>query len=84
MENKTINIGVVAEVAEALQELKEQVAFVGGSVISLYTDDPAADEVRPTGDIDMAVNIASFGEWNKMHESLGEMGFHPDDKSDVI
>jgi predicted nucleotidyltransferase len=84
MENKTINIGVVAEVAEALQELKEHVAFVGGSVISLYTDDPAADEVRPTGDIDMAVNIASFGEWNKMHERLGELGFHPDAKSDVI
>lgn len=27
--------------------------FIGGAVISLYTDDPAAEEIRPTSDIDM-------------------------------
>lgn len=44
MENKTINIGIVEKVAIALQELKDKMVFVGGAVISLYTDDPAADE----------------------------------------
>ena len=46
MENRVINIAIVAEVAEALKELKENMVFVGGAVISLYTDDPAADELR--------------------------------------
>ena len=48
MENRVINLAVVAEVAEALKTFKDQVVFVGGAVISLYTDDPAADEIRPT------------------------------------
>ncbi len=78
MHNKTINIGVVAEVAEGLQHYREQVVFVGGAVISLYTDDPAADEIRPTKDIDFTVNIVDVGEFHKTIEELGKLGFHPD------
>jgi len=51
MENRIINIATVAEVANALKELNNQMVFVGGAVVSLYTDDPSADEIRPTGDI---------------------------------
>lgn len=78
MENKVINIGVVVEIAKALRDLREETVFVGGAVISLYTDDPAADEIRPTKDVDMTVNIASLSEWEKLQERLGELGFHPD------
>lgn len=78
MENRTINIAVVAEVAAALKELKEQMVFVGGAVVSLYTDDPAADEIRPTADIDMTVRLMNFSDWNQMQERLGKLGFHPD------
>ena len=78
MHNKTINIGVVAEVAEGLQQYREQVVFVGGAVISLYTDDPAADEIRPTKDIDFTVNIVDVGEFHKTIEELGKLGFQPD------
>jgi len=42
MKNRVINIAVVAEIALALKELKDQVIFVGGSVVSLYADDSAA------------------------------------------
>ena len=57
MENRIINIAVVAEVAKALKELKDQMVFVGGAVVSLYTDDPAADEIRPTADIDLTLKL---------------------------
>ena len=50
MNNKEINLATVAQVAEALKHIKEQVVFVGGAVVSLYADDPAADEIRPTQD----------------------------------
>jgi hypothetical protein len=60
LENRIINIAVVAEVAEALKDVKDQMVFVGGAVVSLYTDDPAADEIRPTQDIDMALNIVNL------------------------
>lgn len=78
MENRTINIGVVAEVAEALQDLKNDMVFVGGAVVSLYTDDPAADEIRPTADIDMTLNVVNLSNWDQIQEKLASLGFHPD------
>lgn len=78
MENRTINIGVVAEVAEALGELNKDMVFVGGAVVSLYADDPAADEIRPTKDIDMTLNIVNLNHWQHITEKLASLGFHPD------
>ena len=78
MYNKTINIGVVAKVAEGLQQYREQVVLVGGAVISLYTDDPGADEISKTKDIDFTVNIVDVGEFHKTIEELGKLGFQPD------
>ena len=68
----------MAEVAEALKDIKQHVVFVGGAVVSLYTDDPAADEIRPTQDIDMAINIVNLLHWEKIQEQLATLGFHPD------
>lgn len=78
MENRTINIAVVAEIAKALSEIKETMVFVGGAVVSLYTDDPSADEIRPTQDIDMTLNIVNLYHWQEVQERLGELGFYPD------
>ena len=78
MENRTINIGVVEEVAAALKPLKEEIVFIGGAVVSLYADDAAADEIRPTGDVDLTVNLASFSSWTKLQQQLVSLGFHPD------
>jgi len=78
MENRTINIAVVAEVAKALKNIKKDMVFVGGAVVSLYTDDPAADEIRPTQDVDMTLNIVNLSHWEKVQAQLLEFGFHPD------
>ena len=78
MENRTINIAVVAEVAKALKELKDQMVFVGGAVVSLYADDPAADEIRPTSDIDMTIKLMNFKKWTEVQERLAVLGFYPD------
>ena len=68
----------MAEVAEALQDIKQDMVFVGGAVVSLYTDDPAADEIRPTQDIDMTLNIVNLNHWETVQAQLGALGFHPD------
>ena len=52
--------------------------FVGGAVVSLYADDPAADEIRSTTDIDMTINLMNFSNWAKMQERLAELNFYPD------
>ncbi len=78
MDNKVININIVAQVARALKELKDQMVFIGGAVISLYTDDPSADEIRPTADIDMTVRLLNYSDWVKMQKRLAELRFFPD------
>lgn len=84
MYNKTINLELVAKVAEGLKELRGKMVFIGGAVISLYTDDPAADEIRPTTDIDMTINLASYAEWTKIQERLAELNFYPDPEGHSI
>jgi predicted nucleotidyltransferase len=84
LKNKKINLGVVRKVAHALGELNEQVAYVGGATVSLYADDPAADDVRPTKDIDIVLRIANFGELTDLQEKLGQKGIYPDPGSKVV
>jgi len=78
LENRTINIAVVAEVAGTLEKLNEKVVFVGGAIISLYADDPAADEIRPTQDVDVTLEILNLSHWEKVQNDLLQLGFSPD------
>lgn len=84
MENKIINLHVVAEIAKALKELNEQIVFVGGAVVSLYTDDPAADEIRPTKDVDLTLHIVNLSHWEEITQQLGRLGFNPDPYGQAI
>lgn len=84
MHNKIINLALVAQVAIALEELREKMVFIGGAVISLYTDDPASEEIRPTSDIDMTINLANYNEWAQMQERLAELKFYPDPEGHSI
>jgi predicted nucleotidyltransferase len=78
LKNKTINLGIIKKVSRALGELNTQVAYVGGATVSIYADDPAADDVRPTKDVDIVVHIANFGELNALQEKLGQKGIQVD------
>lgn len=84
MHNKVINLALVAQVAKGLKELNKKMVFIGGAVISLYTDDPAAEEIRPTSDIDMTINLANYTEWAQMQERLSELKFYPDPQGQSI
>lgn len=78
LKDRTISLHTVAEVARSLKHLKDKMVFVGGAVVSLYTDDPAADEIRPTSDIDLTVMLMSYGEWVQMQEELASLDIFPD------
>ena len=77
LKNRVINLQIVEEVATALGELNNEVVFVGGAVVSLYADDPGAEEARPTKDIDISVQISSYAQMDKLRERLAEKGIHP-------
>ena len=82
--NDDINIAAVKKIAQALSDLNNNVAYVGGAVVSIYADDPAADEVRPTKDVDITLEIASFAELVKIQEQLAEKGIYPATEEKVM
>lgn len=73
--NSTVNRNVIKKIAVALGDLNEQVVYVGGAVISLYINDPAAEDVRPTKDIDISLAIATLGELEHLRQHLIKKGF---------
>jgi predicted nucleotidyltransferase len=75
MKNTTINLGVVRKIAHALGSLNSQVVYVGGAVVSLYVNDPAAEDVRPTKDVDITLKIVSLVELEKLRQELVKKGF---------
>ena len=84
MKNTRINRIATIQVAKALGELNEQVVFVGGAVVSLYIDDPAADDVRPTQDIDLTFEVVSPNQLEHLREELNKRGFQQHAEDDVM
>jgi len=84
LKNNTINLEVIRKIAGALGAMNEQVVFVGGATVSLYINDPAADDVRPTKDVDISLAIASLGELEVIREQLIRKGFKQSPEDDII
>lgn len=84
LKNRTINLKVVEEVANALQDLNDHVVFVGGAVVSIYADDIGADDARPTKDVDISVQISSYGQMDQLREQLSPKGIYPAVNESVI
>lgn len=84
LKNTIINLGVIHKIAQALDELNERVVYVGGAVVSLYVNDPAAEDVRPTKDIDISLAIASVSELEELRENLNQKGFKQTHEDTVI
>ena len=70
--------------AQALEEILEEVVFVGGATVELWVTDQAAPEFRPTVDIDVIVEISSRGAYYQLEERLRKLGFVNDQEDGVI
>ncbi len=64
------NIEMLQIVAVGLEELKEEVVFVGGAVAELYADDPASSDIRPTQDVDCVIELSSRMEHARLEKNL--------------
>lgn len=84
LKNSRLNRIATEKIASALGDLNDQVVFVGGAVVSLYIDDLAADDARPTKDIDITLEIASANELEFLREKLSQKGFYQTSQDDVI
>jgi predicted nucleotidyltransferase len=77
------NIVRIKAVYDALQELAQEVIFVGGATVSLYADRPAG-EIRPTDDIDILIELLHYKDYSAIEEKLRKKGFVNDIESGVI
>lgn len=84
LKNTQINRKVTKKIAAALGPLNERVVYVGGAVVSLYVDDPSADDIRPTKDLDLTLEIASLGKLESLREELVSLGFFQSAEDSVI
>lgn len=79
------NIIRLKAVNQQLKGLGQDFVFVGGATVSLYaTNAELASEIRPTDDVDVIVELATYGGYSKLDEKLREIGFVNDVASGVI
>lgn len=69
------NILMLQEIAKGLQDLVEEVVFVGGATTALYIDDEGAPESLPSDDVDFVVEVATLGDFAEMEAKLRARGF---------
>ncbi len=77
LEVQSINLIIVEKVARALQEINDEVIFVGGAVISIYATDEGAEQPRPTKDIDISVQIDTYPQMDQLRERLESKKIYP-------
>lgn len=77
LKNQAVNLKVVEKVATSLQELNNEVIYVGGAIVSLYATDEAAEQPRPTKDIDISVQISTYAQMDEFRERLALKNIFP-------
>lgn len=77
------NITILEITAKGLEELKDEMIFVGGAVAELYASDPAASDIRPTIDVDCVIELSSRSEHAKLEAKLRNKGFSNDISKDA-
>lgn len=82
MSNK-INLLRLKAVSNGLKPLNTEFVFVGGATVSLYAD-RAAEEVRPTDDVDVLIELIAYNDYAAIDEKLRTIGFINDIESGVI
>ena len=79
-----LNIVRIKGVYNALGDLGNKVVFVGGATVSLYADRPEQAEVRPTEDVDVLIEIATYNEYVELQAKLTALDFRLDTESSII
>ena len=83
MEQHSIHLEMIEQVAEKLGSLRSKVVFLGGSATGFHITDKAEPEIRATKDVDLIVEGASIVEYHRLEKTLMQLGFfrklHEDD-----
>ena len=79
-----VSLRMIEVVARGLGELNNSIAFVGGAVAGVYANDPAAEDARPTTDVDCVLQLGTLNDQYALEEALRKRHFQHDTESGVI
>lgn len=71
--NKSLDM--IKVVADGMGALRDKMVFIGGASTCLLIDDPAAERIRPTDDVDCIVEVASRADYSRIEDELRNLGF---------
>ncbi len=74
-------IFMLETVARVLSQVPITIVFTGGATISLYLDEIAAPDIRPTDDVDCVVEITSRAEYYRLSDLLRTFGLQESTES---
>jgi len=81
---KSSNLAMLEFVARRLDELNNDVVYLGGCATALLINDPLAMDVRATKDVDCIVDVISHVEYNKFEKKLRQKGIKNASQDQVI
>ncbi|MEN0046107.1 MAG: nucleotidyl transferase AbiEii/AbiGii toxin family protein [Bacteroidota bacterium] len=84
MRNIDYNLKTIVTIASALNGLEKEVVYVGGAVVNLYSNTTSVEDIRPTKDIDIGLNITTVGELETLRQELNNRGFYQSIEDNVI
>ena len=71
------NAQMLAAAVEKLVPLLDRIVFVGGCATGLLITDPGASPVRPTLDVGVIIDLASYAQFADLENRLQDLGFQP-------
>jgi len=75
----------IRDIAKLLEGLNRPFVFVGGATVALYATFPdRIEDVRPTEDVDVVVELLSYSGYAEISEEMIALGFSNDMESGVI
>ena len=72
------NLTAMRAVADRLDSLGLEYAFVGGSIVNLLLDHPALSPARPTDDVDVIIETVTAQRYSDVEAKLRSLGFDHD------
>ena len=76
MRKTNANLEMIKVAARHLEPLLSELVFVGGATLSLYVDEGAVEEARPTDDVDCIVEVASRVQYSALEAKLRQLGLN--------
>jgi len=72
------NLAMLKLAHDLLEELVDEVVFVGGVTTCLYVDLTISDDIRPTDDVDCVIEITNRNGYDAFQAKLRKKGFSHD------